>query len=97
MKEKLTTTSDWSVESSLGWKVEILSVNALQYEQDGKTIELAIEDQPDAWGNLEWIIYPPPDWRWKNDQPVGQKQTAEILNRIGLAFWKLDLKIIEIV
>ncbi len=99
MKEILKTTGDKSVESSLGWKVEILSINSLRYSEEGHAIKLEMEDRPDTIGELEWIIYLPDNWSWpgRNDDSLSEGKISEILKRIELAFWKLDMKIREIV
>ena len=64
MKETLQIIGKYTVESSSGWKVEIPSFDVLIYEEEGKSIRLALEDRPDAQGELEWIIYTPEAWRW---------------------------------
>jgi hypothetical protein len=97
MKEIVLAISDATVESSLGWRVEIISVDFLEYSEDGRTIKLEIEDRPDAGGELEWIIYTPENWVWNNDEPLMKEKISDILNRIDLAFWKLDMKIREYV
>lgn len=100
MKEILTTLGDKAVESNLGWKVEILSVDRLRYMEQGKMIDLEIEDRPNTAGTLEWIIYTPQTWLLKNgneDEPAGPEDIHKIENRISLAFWKLDMPIKEIV
>ena len=99
MKVTLQIIGKYTVESSSGWKVEIPSFDVLIYEEEGKSIRLALEDRPDAQGELEWIIYTPEAWRWneRKDEILTQGKITEVLNRIELAFWKLDLKIKEIV
>jgi hypothetical protein len=97
MKEIVLAISDATVESSLGWRVEMISVDFLEYSEDGRTIKLEIEDRPDAGGELEWIIYTPENWVWNNDEPLMKEKISDILNRIDLAFWKLDMKIREYV
>jgi hypothetical protein len=97
MKEIVLAISDATVESSLGWRVEMISVDFLEYSEDGRTIKLEIEDRPDAGGELEWIIYTPENWVWNNDEPLMKEKISDILNRIDLAFWKLDRKIKEII
>jgi hypothetical protein len=97
MKEIVLAISDATVESSLGWRVEIISVDFLEYSENGRTIKLEIEDRPDAGGELEWIIYTPENWVWNNDEPLMKEKISDILNRIDLAFWKLDMKIREYV
>jgi len=99
MKETLQIIGKYTVESSSGWKVELPSFEVLIYEEEGKSIRLALEDRPDAQGELEWIIYMPEAWRWNEciDEILTQGKITEILNRIDLAFWKLDLKIKKIV
>ena len=97
MKEIVLAISDATVESSLGWRVEMISVDFLEYSEDGRTIKLEIEDRPDAGGELEWIIYTPENWVWNNDEPLMKEKISNILNRIDLAFWKLDMKIREYV
>jgi hypothetical protein len=100
MKETLRILDDKSVESSLGWRIDILSIDSFQYVEEGRAIKLEIEDRPDARGELAWIIYLPANWIWEktnNDEPVTPEKIHEILNRISLAFWKLDMKIKKIV
>ncbi|MBP7341438.1 MAG: hypothetical protein GXY72_09100 [Deltaproteobacteria bacterium] len=98
MKEVLQTTGSRCVESSAGWKVDILSSDALVYAEEGKSIRLELEDRPDAQDELEWILYTPERWSWREeDEPLTQEKISDILNRIELAFWKLDLKMKEIV
>jgi hypothetical protein len=97
MKEIVLAISDATVESSLGWRVEMISVDFLEYSEDGRTIKLEIEDRPDVGGELEWIIYTPENWVWNNDEPLMKEKISDILNRIDLAFWKLDMKIREYV
>jgi len=97
MKEVVLAISDATVESSLGWRVEITSVDFLEYSEDGRTIKLEIEDRPDVGGELEWIIYTPGNWVWNNDEPLTKEKISDILNRIDLAFWKLHMKIKEII
>ena len=99
MKETIKIINDKKVESSLGWTIVISSIDAFQYQEQGKTISFVIEDCPDQRGDLRWIIYLPANWNWKsmnNDEPVDPKKIPEILSRISLAFWKLDMKIKEI-
>lgn len=82
----------------MGWKVDIPSSDVLIYEEEGKSIRLELEDRPDEQGELEWILYTPERWTWREkDEPLAQEKVSEILKRIDLAFWKLDLKIKEIV
>jgi len=99
MKEIIKTLNDKSVESSLGWRIHVLSPNALQYSEKDKTITLEIEDRPDARGELTWIIYLPVNWVWTDanntGDPVASEKISEILSRIETAFWKLDMKIRE--
>lgn len=97
MKEIVLAINDATVESSLGWRVEMISVDFLEYSEDGRTIKLEIEDRPDVGGELEWIIYTPGNWGWNNDEPLTKEKISDILNRIDLAFWKLDMKIKEII
>jgi len=100
MKENIKAINNKSVESSLGWRVDILSMNSFRYSEQGKMIELEIEDRPDAGGELEWIIYLPENWIWNNSNQsdlLAPKKVSEILNRIEMAFWKLDMKIKEFV
>ena len=100
MEETIKTINDKTVESSLNWRIDILSIDSLQYTERGKTIKLEIEDSPDERGELEWIIHLPKNWTWNNknnDESVTTEKIAEILNRISLAFWKLDMKIKEII
>lgn len=99
MKELLRIVGRDSVESSLCWKVDILSPGALAYREGERSIHLEMEDRPDAQGELEWTIYMPEEWRWdacKDELPT-QEKISEILNRIELAFWKLDMRVKEIV
>jgi hypothetical protein len=98
MKEVLRTLDSRRVESSAGWKVDVLSSDALVYGEEGQSIRLELEDRPDAQGELEWILYTPERWTWSGkDEPLTEEKITEILNRIDLAFWKLDLKMKEIV
>jgi len=49
---------------------------------------------------MEWIIYLPANWIWEkpnDDKPVAPEKISEILNRIDLAFWKLDMTISKII
>ena len=100
MKEIITAMGDLSVESSLGWRVDILSLNALRYQEKDKTITFEIEDYPDARGELEWTIYIPPKCKWQgqihHEETIDQEKLDEITDRISTAFWKLDMKIKEI-
>lgn len=99
MKEIIKIIDDKTVESSLGWRINILSIDSFQYQEQGKTIKFEIEDRPDALGEIDWIIYMPTNWIWKsinNNEPVAPERIPEILNRISLAFWKLDMKIEQI-
>lgn len=100
MKETLQNIDNKSIISSLGWKLDILSVNAIQYAEQGRTITLEVEDRPKVTGELEWMIYTPENWIWKSkdlEEPVAKEKISEILNRISQAFWKLDMTIREIV
>ena len=100
MKEILKTILDKSVESSLGWRVDILSLARFRYTEQGKTIDLILEDRPSVGGELEWIIYLPEKWVLKDnleEELVLPERIPEILNRISLAFWKLDMPIKEMV
>jgi len=99
MKDTIKAINGKSVESSLGWRIDVLSIDSFLYSEDGKTIKMEIEDRPDAGGELEWIIYTPENWVWNNSnhEPITQEKISEIFNRIELAFWKLDMKIKEIV
>lgn len=100
MKETLRNIDQKSVESSLDWRIDILSIDSFQYVEEVKSIKLEIEDRPDVRGELSWIVYLPASWIWKdanNDEPVAPEKIPEILNRISLAFWKLDMKIREMV
>jgi hypothetical protein len=100
MKEVITAIGDHTVESSLGWRVDILSVNSIQYQEKDKTITFEIEDYPDFTGELEWTIYIPPKCTWQgrihNEETINQEKLDEIIDRISTAFWKLDMKIKEI-
>ncbi len=98
MKETLRIIGKDGVESSSGWKMELLSPEILVYREGEKSIHLEMEDRPDVGGELEWIIYTPEHWTWsEKDEPLTQEKVSEILKRIDLAFWKLDMKIKEIV
>jgi hypothetical protein len=100
MKENIKALNNKSVESSLGWRVDILSIDCFQYSQGSKTIKLEIEDHPDAGGELEWIIYLPAHWIWNDvnhGELIAPEKVSEILSRIEMAFWKLDMKIKEYV
>lgn len=96
MNESVKMINDKTVESSLGWKVCILSIDSFQYQEDGKTIIFKIEDYPDALGELEWTIYVPVKCRWQganHEEIIDQEKMDEIIDRISTAFWKLDMKI----
>ena len=97
MKEIVLAISDATVESSLGWRVEIISVDFLECSENGRTIKLEIEDRPDVGGELEWIIYTPENWVWNNDKLLTTEEISDVLKRIDLAFWTLDRKIKEII
>lgn len=100
MKETLQISGNNIVSSSLGWTLELLSVRALQYAEPDRTLLLEIEDCPTVTGELEWIISTPENWVWKvadGNEPVAEEKIPEILNRVSLAFWKLDMPIKEIV
>ncbi len=98
MKETLRIIGKYTVESSSGWKVELPSFDVLIYEEEGKSIRLELEARPDVQGELEWILYTRERWTWReNDEPLAREKISEILKRIDLAFWKLDLRIKEIV
>lgn len=97
MKQIVSAISDTAVESSLGWRVEMISADLLEYSENGRTIKLEIEDRPDAGGELEWMIYTPVNWVWNNDKPLTKEEISDVLKRIDMAFWKLDRKIREIV
>lgn len=99
MQEIIKIINEKAVESSLGWRIDILSIDSFQYQEQNKTIQFELEDSPDEKGEIHWIIYLPAIWRWKssgNDHPVAPDRIPEILNRISLAFWKLDMNIKEI-
>ena len=100
MKEIITVLDDHTVESSQGWRVEILSIHALRYQEKDKTITFEIEDYPDTRGELEWTIYIPPKCRWQDqshhEATIDHEKLDEIIDRISTAFWKLDMKIKEI-
>lgn len=96
MNESVKMINDKTVESSLGWKVCILSMDSFQYQEDRQTIIFKIEDYPDARGELEWTIYIPVKCRWQgvnHDEIIDQEKLNEIIDRISTAFWKLDMKI----
>jgi len=97
MKEIITATDDHTVESSLGWRVDILSMDALRYQERDKTITFEIEDYSDAIGELEWTIYIPPICKWQDEnhpeEIIGQEKLDDIIDRNSTAFWKLDMKI----
>jgi hypothetical protein len=100
MKEIINVIDDKTVESSQGWRVDISSIDSFQYQEQGKTISFEIEDCPDELGEISWIIYLPANWIWKsmsNNEPVAGEKIPEILNRVSLAFWKIDMKIKEMV
>jgi hypothetical protein len=70
------------------------------YSEEGKSILFEIEEHRDSGAvDVEWTIYEPLVWNWdrQKDQIIPQKKSSEILNRIELAFWMLDLKIKEII
>jgi len=100
MKDSPKIIDDQTVESDSGWRVEILSSDSLMYSEEGKNILFEIEEHRDSGGvDVEWTIYEPLVWSWdrQKNQIIPQKKTSEILNRIELAFWMLDLKIKEII
>jgi len=100
MKEVLTIIHDKTVESSLGWSINISSIDSMQYRENGKTLLFKIEDYPDVSGELEWTIHVPVNPKWQNadsEETVSDDKMDEIVERINLAFWKLDMKIKEIV
>ena len=100
MKDSLKIIDDQTVESDSGWRVEILSSESLMYSVEEKSILFEIEEHRDAGGaDVEWTIYEPLEWCWnrQKEQIISQKESSEILNRIELAFWMLDLKIKEII
>ncbi len=100
MKDSLKILNNQTVESSSGWWVEILSTDSLMYSEEGKSILFEMEEHRDAIGaDVEWTIYEPRVWCWdkQKEQIISQKESSEILNRIELAFWMLDLKIKEII
>jgi hypothetical protein len=100
MKDSLKIIDDQTVVSTSGWRMEILSSESLMYSVEEKSILFEIEEHRDAGGaDVEWTIYEPLAWRWDRykDQIIPQKKRAEILNRIELAFWMLNLKIKEII
>jgi hypothetical protein len=99
MKEIIRAIDNKTVGSSLGWTIVISSIDSFQYQEQGKTISFKIEDSPDVTGELEWIIYVPANCRWQNadnEEPISDETMDEIVERINLAFWKLDMKIKEI-
>jgi hypothetical protein len=99
VQEIIKIINERIVESSLGWRIDILSIDAFQYQEQNKIIQFELEDSPDEKGEIHWIIYLPAIWRWKGigyDEPIVPERIPEILNRIGLAFWKLDMNIKEI-
>lgn len=99
MKEIIQIIDDNTVESSLGWRINVSSITSLQYQEGGKTITFKIEDSPDVTGELEWTIYIPAKCRWQdanNEEVIEQEKLIEIINRISLSFWKLDMKIKEL-
>jgi hypothetical protein len=97
MKDVIKIIDDKTVESSLGWTIVISSIDSLQYQEQGKTISLEIEDYPDEMGELEWTIYVPTNCKWQDtDEIISQEKVDKIIERISLAFWKLDMKIKEI-
>lgn len=83
----------------MGWKVDIVSVHLLRYSEGDKAVEMELEDCPDTLGELGWIIYTPENWVWneKNDDPLSSGKISEIISRIELAFWKMDMPIREII
>jgi len=100
MKDSPKIIDDQTVESDSGWRVEILSSDSLMYSEEGKSILFEIEEHRDSGAvDVEWTIYEPLVWNWdrQKDQIIPQKKSSEILNRIELAFWMLDLKIKEII
>ncbi len=100
MKEQLRNIDDRCIESSLGWRLDILSLSAVRYAEAGRSIKLEVEDRPRVNGELEWLVYVPESWIWKSEdgeEPVAPEKVSEILSRIRLAFWKLDMPVKEIV
>ncbi len=100
MKETLQLNGSKRVSSSQGWRLEVLSLTAIRYTENERTIDLDVEDCPNVTGELEWILYLPAAWEWSvgdRKEPVEPERISEILNRIDQAFWKLDLSIRKIV
>lgn len=100
MKETVKIINDKTVESSLGWTIVISSIDSFQYQEQGRTISFKIEDYPDVSGELEWTIYVPTNCRWQganNEESISDEKMDEIVERISLAFWKLDMKIKEMI
>jgi len=100
MTETLQIISGKCVTSPQGWQLDILSLGAVRYAEAERSIILEVEDRPNVTGDLEWILYTPDNWVWTisdRKEPVEKGKIPEILNRIGLAFWKLDMPIKEIV
>ena len=100
MKEIIRMINNKTVESSLGWRIRVPSIHHLKYEEHEKIIEVEIEGGTDEKSAIDWAIYEPVVWRWKNmncDDSVGPEKIAGILDRIRVAFDKLDMKIKEII
>lgn len=100
MTETLQVIEGKSVTSSLGWRLDLLSGDAVQYTEAQRSLKIKIEDRARVTGELEWILYTPESWIWTvgdRREPVGPERIAEILNRIDQAFWKLDMPIKRIV
>ena len=99
MKETVKASNDTRVESSLGWSVEITSPDVLVYSEEERSLLLEIEEHGKGGSPEEWIIHWPAVWGWngRKEDPISQQKRYEILDRIELAFWKLDMEIKEIV
>jgi len=100
MKETLQVINGKGVSSSLGWTLHVLSLTAIQYEEGDRILTLTVEDRAKVTGELEWILYTPEAWNWTigdRQEPVEKDRVSSILNRITLAFWKLDMPIKDIV
>ena len=84
MKDSLKILNDQTVESSSGWRVEILSTDSLMYSEKGKSVLLEIEEHRDTIGaDVEWTIYEPLAWSWdrQKDQIIPQKNRKQKANK----------------
>jgi len=52
MKETIRRIDDKSVESSLGWRIDILAGDCFGYTEESGTMKFETEDRPDELGNM---------------------------------------------